>query len=172
MNMRIIFMLFAVMLVTTACGKDSKEAMDEGMMTDQEMITTDIDPNASVNGTALGMGTQEELNVSAGDRVFFGYDEYNLTQEARNTLTLQSEWLKQYPNVNVAIEGHADERGTREYNLALGERRANSVKNYMIATGIDPMRIRTISYGKERPAVAGSTPSAWAQNRRSITVVE
>ena len=169
MNMRIIFMLFAVMLVTTACSKDSKDAMEEGMMTDQEMISGGID--AGVADVSSG-ATQQALATEAGDTVYFGYDQYNLSDEARNTLTLQSNWMMQYPSVNVVIEGHADERGTREYNLALGERRANSVKNYLIASGIDPTRVRVISYGKERPAVAGSTPSAWAQNRRSATVVE
>lgn len=134
-------------------------------------MTSVTDPYGEAAPVA-GAGTQTDLEVTAGDRVFFGYDQYNLTDEARNTLTLQSEWLQQYPNVNVVVEGHADERGTREYNLALGERRANSVKNYMIASGVDPSRIRVISYGKERPAVAGSTPSAWAQNRRGVTVVE
>ncbi len=170
MNIRIVFMMFAVLLVTTACSKD-KEAMDDAMTGDQEIITT-TDPMDGYNANDVGGATQESLNVSAGDRVFFGYDEYNLTEEARNTLTLQSEWLKQYSNVQVVIEGHADERGTREYNLALGERRANSVKNYLIASGVDPMRVRIISYGKERPAVDGSSPSSWAQNRRSVTTVE
>lgn len=172
MKMRIILMLFGVMLITTACGKDSKDAMDEGMTTDQEMITGGIEAGVVDGSMGTGLGTQEELAIQAGDTVYFGYDQYNLTDEARNTLTLQSEWLNQYPNVSIVVEGHADERGTREYNLALGERRANSVKNYLIASGIDPMRIRVISYGKERPAVAGSTPSAWAQNRRAATVIE
>ncbi len=169
MNVRIFMMLFAVLFVT-ACGGGDKEAMDDAMMGGEEM-TSVTDPYGEAAPVA-GAGTQTDLEVTAGDRVFFGYDQYNLTDEARNTLTLQSEWLQQYPNVNVVVEGHADERGTREYNLALGERRANSVKNYMIASGVDPSRIRVISYGKERPAVAGSTPSAWAQNRRGVTVVE
>lgn len=169
MNMRNFLMLFAVLFVT-ACG--TTQDADDGMGADQEAITTTADPISSVDGMAVGAGTQEDLVVTAGDRIFFGYDQYNLTDEARNTLTLQAEWLKQYAGVNVVVEGHADERGTREYNLALGERRANSVKNYLIASGIDPTRVRVISYGKERPAVPGSTPSAWAQNRRGVTIVE
>lgn len=117
-------------------------------------------------------GSQQDLVVNIGDRVFFGYDRYDLTAEAQTLLRLQAEWLARYPNVSVVIEGHTDERGTREYNLALGERRANSVKNYLTAMGVSPARIRVVSYGKEQPAVLGSTPEAWAQNRRSVTVVE
>jgi peptidoglycan-associated lipoprotein len=84
---------------------------------------------------------------------------------------MQAEWLKRYPNVNVTIEGHCDERGTREYNLALGDRRATAFKNYLVTLGVDARRVNTISYGKERPAVMGSNPSAWAQNRRGVTIV-
>ena len=104
--------------------------------------------------------------------MFFGLDRYDLAPEARATLDRQASWLKQYPNVTVTIEGHADERGTREYNLALGERRANSVKNYLAAAGITPSRVKVISYGKEKPAVLGSNEASWAQNRRGVTVVD
>ncbi|RMF12775.1 MAG: peptidoglycan-associated lipoprotein Pal [Alphaproteobacteria bacterium] len=117
-------------------------------------------------------GTQEHLNETVGDRVFFGFDRYDLTPEAQATLRAQAEWLKEYPTVNVLIEGHCDERGTREYNLALGERRANAIKNYLVALGIDADRIDTVSYGKERPAVLGSYPEAWAKNRRGVMVVQ
>lgn len=116
-------------------------------------------------------GSAEDFVVNVGDRVFFDFDKYNLKPEARETLQRQAEWLKKFPSTTVAIEGHADERGTREYNLALGERRANSVKNYLVALGVNPNRIRTISYGKERPAVTGSNEAAWSQNRRAVTVV-
>lgn len=116
-------------------------------------------------------GTQQDLVVNVGDRVFFGYDQYNLTEEARRTIERQAAWLNQYPNLSVTIEGHCDERGTREYNLALGAKRANAVKSYMVALGIDSSRLSTISYGKERPAVPESNPSAWAQNRRGVTKV-
>ena len=117
-------------------------------------------------------GSQQDLVVNIGDRVFFGYDRYDLTPEAQTILQQQAEWMKRYPNVRMSIEGHCDERGTREYNLALGERRANSVKNYMVSMGVDPSRISTVSYGKERPAVMGSNAEAWAQNRRGVSVVE
>ncbi|HSK39991.1 MAG TPA: peptidoglycan-associated lipoprotein Pal [Arenibaculum sp.] len=116
-------------------------------------------------------GSQEDLVVNVGDRVFFGFDQYDLTPEARASLDRQAQWLNQYRGVTVTVEGHADERGTREYNLALGERRANSVKNYLVARGVDPNRVSTLSYGKERPAVLGSTEAAWAQNRRGVTVI-
>ena len=122
--------------------------------------------------SSIRPGSQEDLVVNVGDRVFFGLDRYDLAPEARATLDRQASWLKQYPNVTVTIEGHADERGTREYNLALGERRANSVKNYLAAGGINPSRVKVISYGKEKPAVLGSNEAAWAQNRRGVTVVD
>jgi len=123
-------------------------------------------------GSAAAPGTQDDLSINVGDRVFFGYDSYSLTPEGISQLELQSQWLRQYPSVNVVIEGHADERGTREYNLALGDRRANAVKNYMISLGVDPRRVSAISYGKERPEMLGSNAESWAKNRRSVTVVQ
>ena len=115
--------------------------------------------------------SQEYFVVEVGDRVFFGFDEFNLSDRARETLGRQAEWLRANPSVRVVIEGHADERGTREYNLALGERRANSVLNYLVALGVDPARLSVVSYGKERPAALGSNETAWALNRRSVTAV-
>lgn len=117
-------------------------------------------------------GTQGDLEQNVGDRVFFGYDSSVLTGEGQATLERQAAWLKQYSTVNVTVEGHADERGTREYNIALGERRANAAKNYLVSLGVDSSRISVVSYGKERPAVLGSTEDAYAQNRRAVTVVE
>ncbi|MDX2028441.1 MAG: peptidoglycan-associated lipoprotein Pal [Alphaproteobacteria bacterium] len=116
-------------------------------------------------------GTQEDLVVNVGDRVFFDFNDSDLKPEARATLDRQAAWLKKYGSINVTIEGHCDERGTREYNLALGERRATAVKNYLVADGISAGRVRTVSYGKERPAVLGSNEASWAQNRRGVTVV-
>ena len=124
-----------------------------------------------VDGNALN-GTAQDFAVSAGDRVFFAYDSYDLTPEARSTLDRQAQWLNGNSGLNITIEGHADERGTREYNIALGERRANSVKNYLISQGVSPSRMNVISYGKERPAVVGDGPGSWAQNRRAVTVVQ
>jgi peptidoglycan-associated lipoprotein len=129
---------------------------------------------AGAMGSKMGAahpGTQEDLVVNVGDRIFYSFNESTLSSEAQATLDRQAAWLKKYGSVKVTIEGHCDERGTREYNLALGERRATAVKNYLVAAGIPASRISTISYGKERPAVVGSNEAAWAQNRRAVTVV-
>lgn len=117
------------------------------------------------------LGLQRDLAVVAGDRVFFAYDHSDLSPEAQQILQRQAEWLRRYPNVTVTIEGHTDERGTREYNLSLGERRADAVKNVLIALGIPAARISTISYGKERPEVPHSDEQSLAQNRRAVTTV-
>ena len=116
-------------------------------------------------------GSQQDLEASAGDRVFFAFDRSDITPEAQEILARQADWLRRYPNVAVTIEGHCVERGSREYILALGERRAQAVKNVLVASGIPASRISTISYGKERPAVVGSSEDAYAQNRRAVTTV-
>ena len=125
----------------------------------------------NAGSTNITPGSQQDLEASAGDRVFFAFDRSDISAEARETLTRQADWLRRYPNVTVTIEGHCDERGTREYNLALGERRAQAVKNVLVALGIPASRINTISYGKERPIVVGSNEEAWVQNRVAITTV-
>ncbi len=127
----------------------------------------------SINGgnREILPGSVGDLEVNVGNRVLFDYDRYNLRPAAQATLERQAAWLNSYPNVTVTIEGHCDERGTREYNLALGARRANAAKDYLVSLGINPLRITTISYGKERPAVLGSNQDAWAQNRRGLTVL-
>jgi peptidoglycan-associated lipoprotein len=164
-------MIFAVMFVVSACESTDDAAMEEQATvgTEQSTALNDIYGDGQ-QGAAPG--TQADFVVNVGDRIFFGYDQYDLTQEARDTLGRQATWLNQYSNLRVTVEGHADERGTREYNLALGERRANSVKNYLVALGVDAGRVTTVSYGKERPAVPGSNETSWAQNRRGVTVVE
>ena len=123
-----------------------------------------------VDGVYVGTDTVEMLAVDVPDRVFFAYDSYSLTSAAQATLAKQAKWLKANGSVTIAIEGHADERGTREYNLALGDRRANAAKDYLMTQGISASRITTISFGKERPVNTESTPLAWSQNRRSVTV--
>jgi len=122
-------------------------------------------------GGPVRPGSQEDLVQNVGDRVFFEYDSAMISSEAQQTLDRQAAWLKQYSSINVTVEGHCDERGTREYNLALGERRASAAKKYLVSLGIAASRISTISYGKERPAVVGSDESSWSQNRRAVTVV-
>ena len=119
----------------------------------------------------FGPGSQQDLAATAGDRVFFDYDQADIKPEGQETLRRQAEWLRRYSNVAVTIEGHCDERGTREYNLALGERRAQAVKNVLVALGIPAGRIQTISYGKERPEIPHSDDSSYAQNRRGVTTV-
>ena len=117
-----------------------------------------------------GMDTVEYLADGVPDRVFFATNESILTTRSRDTLRKQAGWLRENSDVNVVLEGHADERGTREYNLALGERRANAAKDYLMTYGISSNRISVISYGKERPVDSGSNPLAWSKNRRSVTV--
>lgn len=122
--------------------------------------------------TGPAPGSAEEFMKVVGDRVFFGYDQYSLTPEAQATLRQQAAWLQRYQNHSVVLEGHADERGTREYNLALGERRANSVREFLTAQGVDANRVRVISYGKERPVCGDSAEACWTQNRRGVTVLQ
>ncbi|WP_368417438.1 peptidoglycan-associated lipoprotein Pal [Falsiroseomonas sp.] len=116
-------------------------------------------------------GSQEDLVANVGDRVFFDTDRSNIRADQRATLDRQSAWMGRFPTVQVTVEGHADERGTREYNLALGQRRANAARDVLVAGGVAPARISTISYGKDRPAALGSNEQAWSQNRRAVTVV-
>lgn len=116
-------------------------------------------------------GTQRDFAVNVGDLVYFSSDSSDLTPEAQSVLQKQVQWLRQYPQFTITIEGHADERGTREYNIALGARRATSVRNYLAQNGVDAGRLRTISYGKERPVAVCDDISCWSQNRRAQTVL-
>ena len=137
------------------------------------------EPGVSQPGTGGGntggpaVGTQEHFvrAVNGQNVIYFDTDRYNIDTADAAALQTQAQYMSQYPNITVTIEGHADERGTREYNLALGERRANSAKNYLVSLGIAANRIRTVSYGEERPVATASTPEAWAKNRRAVTVV-
>ncbi len=121
-------------------------------------------------GSLTDQSIAQEL-AEIGDTVFFGFDEYGLTPEDRVIIERQAALLMRSPSLSVRIDGHTDERGTREYNLALGDRRSNSVKDYLVALGVDPSRVTTLSYGEERPAVLGSDEGSWAQNRRAVTVI-
>lgn len=177
------FLMIALLaLPMAACSSTDDEAStDPSLMGGTSVSQGPLEGTEVYDGNQMGgsgmagagmPGSQEDLATNVGDRVFFGYDRYDLAPEAQATLDKQAQWLAQYPSVNVTIEGHSDERGTREYNLALGERRANSVKNYLIGRGVSPNRLNTISYGKEQPAVIGDNPGSWAQNRRGVTRVE
>ena len=134
----------------------------------------DVDAASSASSSSsdgsINAGTQEDLIVNVGDRVFFEFDSSELTVDAQATLDAQAAWLLQYSDTDITIEGHADERGTREYNLALGERRANAARDYLMTYGISGKRISVISYGKEKPINPASSALAWSQNRRSVTV--
>ena len=147
------FLVLATCLVLSACATQKKSTI--GQM--QGDVYT-------------GSDTVKELAKGVPDRVFFATNETVLTTSSRETLRKQAGWLRKNSDINVVLEGHADERGTREYNLALGERRANSAKDYLMTYGISANRISVISYGKERPIDSGSNPLAWSKNRRSVTV--
>jgi len=131
--------------------------------------------NLGLSGAGAGNfppGSKQEFNGRIGDTVHFEVDSSELTAEGRSILNAQAVWLRQYANYPITVEGHADERGTREYNIALGARRAETTKNFLIAQGINPGRIRTISYGKERPVAVCDDITCWSQNRRTVTVLE
>ena len=129
------------------------------------------DQMAGAGGSAAP-GSPQDFVVNVGDRVFFETDQTELTAQGRATLDKQAQWLQQYNRYSFTIEGHADERGTREYNLALGERRAQAVRQYLAAQGVPAARLKTISYGKERPDVVGSDDGAWSRNRRAVTTLQ
>ena len=147
------FLVLVASLVLTACATQKKESI--GQMQGDVYTGTD---------------SVEYLASGVPDRVFFATNETVLTTASRETLRKQATWLRKNSDINVVLEGHADERGTREYNLALGERRANSAKDYLMTYGISSDRISVLSYGKERPVDSGSSPLAWSKNRRSVSV--
>jgi peptidoglycan-associated lipoprotein len=157
------FALMGALLMLAACGSNPEPAPGGpgGPM----------GPGGPGGAARFGPGSQQDLAATAGDRVFFAYDHADISSEAQQILERQAAWLRRYPNVSVTIEGHTDERGTREYNLALGERRAQAVKNVLVALGTPAARISTISYGKERPEIPHSDEQSYAQNRRGVTVV-
>jgi peptidoglycan-associated lipoprotein len=151
----------------SSSGSVSSSAVaSEATATEESMTTASM-----VESAAPAPGSQEDLVINVGDRVFFSFDKSVITASAEKTLKRQAAWMRKHSTVTVTIEGHADERGTREYNLALGERRAVSVKNFLAALGVESRRIATISYGKERPDALGHTEAAWSQNRRGTTTV-
>lgn len=159
-------LLGAALIATAGCTK--------------KVPPTQLPPSETApGGDTGGMNSDEDtspLNAQfrrevSSDTIHFAFDQYDIDPEARAILDSQANWLQSHPNTRVTIEGHCDERGTREYNLALGDRRSNAAKNYLAARGISPARITTISYGKERPIALGSDDASWAQNRRAVTIV-
>ncbi len=127
--------------------------------------------NAGTSVSSIVAGSQDDLEQNVGHRVFFGYDQYSLTAQAQSTLQRQADFLKQYPNVRIQVSGNCDERGTREYNLALGARRAEAARAYLVSMGVDSSRITTVSYGKERPIDPRSTEEAWSLNRNATSTI-
>lgn len=166
------FTALAAVLAISAC---SEQAQQSGGVTGSG-TTTGMEQRGPVGQRALTEAErlaqlQQELQANVGDRVFFATDSTGLSAEAKQTLDRQAAFLRRYPAIAVRIEGHADERGTREYNLALGDRRAQSAREYLLAQGISANRLSTTTYGKERPEAIGSNEAAWAKNRRAVTVI-
>ncbi len=161
--------ILALLALTACAGAGSNTVGDPNAIYDAHgnaIISVDSE---GVDLSNLSPGTEGDFVVNVGNRVLFDVNKHSLTDAARTILRRQAQWLIDYPETIAVIEGHADERGTREYNLALGARRANAVRDFLIAEGVDASRLDTLSYGKERPAVLGSFEAAWSENRRSVT---
>jgi peptidoglycan-associated lipoprotein len=150
----------AAVALLAACGSDTSSTQGASTGTGGAGLGGSVRP-----------GSQEDLVANIGDRVFFETDSATIRGDQRPVLERQARWIGQHPQVQVMVEGHADERGTREYNLALGQRRANAARDVLVANGVSGGRVSTISYGKDRPTALGSSEDAWAQNRRAVTVV-
>ncbi|WP_181703075.1 peptidoglycan-associated lipoprotein Pal [Chthonobacter albigriseus] len=151
--------VFGLALLAAACAKSPSE------------IDSSLANGAAGGAGAAVPGSAQDFVVNVGDRVFFETDSSSLTPDGASTLDRQAQWLALYPRYTVTIEGHADERGTREYNLALGARRAKAAVDYLVSRGVSPQRVKTISFGKERPVALCNEDSCWAQNRRAVTVI-
>lgn len=161
-------LLLGSALGLAACAKKAPEELPP---TAQQTPNTTPATTTTQTGPQVGSQAHFENAVNGQNVIFFDTDMFDIDAEDSAALRTQAGYLSQYPNISVTLEGHTDERGTREYNLALGERRANAAKNFLISLGIAENRIRSVSYGKERPVALGSNPAAWAENRRAVTVV-
>ena len=177
MRFRVFSVVVMAGLIVAACETAKEEnASIAGSGTVATPETSGESKSAMVTSSRIARDSDrrqasvEHFQSQVGDRVFFGFDRFDLSPEARDVLERQSEWLKRFPIITITVAGHSDERGTREYNLALGERRANSVKDYLVALGVDSNRIRTVSYGKEKPVDPRSTEAAWSKNRRGVSM--
>ena len=165
-----LFVFFLAACSTTP--KDTADSSGSGSSSSSSDVSSEgtITETSPDSSASIEPGSQEDLIINVGDRVFFAYDSAELDADAQELLLYQAAWFKEHDILSITIEGHCDERGTREYNLALGEKRAQAVKNYLNGLAVFPV-INTLSYGKERPAVVGSNEGAWSQNRRSVTQV-
>lgn len=160
-------MIATAVIALSACAKKAPEELPPAPVETARPVET----LAPATPAGPVKGSQEDFLASvAADKIYFDTDKYDIDAQDQDVLRSQAQWLAANAGVKVTVEGHADERGTRDYNLALGERRANAAKSYLASLGVDPARITTISYGKERPAALGSDEAAWAQNRRAVTV--
>ncbi|WP_156842941.1 peptidoglycan-associated lipoprotein Pal [Novosphingobium aquimarinum] len=157
--------LFAGALALSACASKAPKELPP-----EPGPATNTNTGAGSLGAVPGSQADFVQLMQGSDTIYFNTDRYDIDSSDQVALAKQAQWLARYPSKRATIEGHADERGTREYNLALGERRANAAKNYLVSLGIDASRLSTISYGKERPVALGSNEQAWAQNRRAVTV--
>ncbi|HYD23702.1 MAG TPA: peptidoglycan-associated lipoprotein Pal [Croceibacterium sp.] len=169
MNKIAIALTLASALALSACKKDAPEELPPPP---QNVVTPTPTPGpAQPTGPVPGTQAHFSQTMQGRDVIYFDTDRFNIDAEDQAALQQQATYLRQYPNVRATVEGHCDERGTRDYNLALGERRANAAKNYLVSLGVPADRISTVSYGKERPVATGSNEAAWAQNRRAVTIV-
>ena len=177
-----IMSVFASLLLVSACATEPENTgSTEGSGSSAESQTTAAPSSPAPQKTTTAVakkapsgapaGSGVDFYINVGDRVFFDFDKSEIKPKSAETLKRQAVWLNKYKGYTVVVQGHCDERGTREYNLALGERRANAAREFLISQGVDPARIETISYGKEKPAVLGSNEAAWAQNRRAVTTL-
>jgi peptidoglycan-associated lipoprotein len=165
------FALAAAVLLAACETATEPEADKSSSGAATTTTTTKSQPAPPASVSQIKPGTQEHLVLNVGDRVFFDFDKSELKPDARATIERWADYLKQFPELTVTIEGHADERGTREYNLGLGERRASSALNYLVALGVNSARVGTISYGKERPVCVTSDEGCWSQNRRGVLTI-
>ena len=170
-----IFVMMGLVLLLASCETASQKAVSGGSAASSGSSSTSKADSVKKKGSSLFAQAKETASdklISVGDRVYFGYDSADLSNEAKQLLDKQSRFLRANSDLSFTIEGHCDERGTREYNLALGEQRATAVRDYLVINGIDPDRIKVISYGKEKPAVVGSNTMAWSKNRRAVTIID
>ena len=177
MNFRMMSALGAALLLA-ACGSSGSDSAGDMAATDSSQLngtgTNGVSGTGLDNGVqsaSMGPGSAGEFETQVGNTIHFDTDSYSLNSEAQGILQKQAKWLQQYPQHTVTIEGHADERGTREYNLALGDRRATTVLNYLIALGVDKGRLSEVSYGKEKPICVDASDSCWNENRRGVTAL-
>ena len=171
MNKKIIAIIAAVSLLS-ACETASQKAVSSSGTSTSSSASASSSVEKKKSLFAAAKQTKAEKLIAVGDRVLFDYDSAKLDSSAKILLDAQSRFLRANTDLNFIIEGHCDERGTREYNLALGEQRATAVRDYLVIQGIDPDRIKVISYGKEKPAVVGSNTMAWSKNRRAVTIID